>query len=352
MTQLTLNQRKFIVEEMVKTGSIAGTLRKFKMVYGFKTTRVTVQKNFQKWQTEFTVKNLNKGNSGRTITERTAENIEKVKALLEADDMKSTRKLAAETRLKRTTVRTIIKKYLRLKSYKPQVNQLLSNTDFMKRLDFCQRIKEMVENGDIELDKIIFSDECHIYLNGMPNKQNYRKWSPTKPAFNVVKPLHSPKVTVWCGLSATKIYGPFFFEDAGTGEAVTITTERYIQMLQSIFGRRRTSKLWFQQDGAPAHTSKDAMDWLTARFSDTFISHRSEFPWPPRSPDLSPLDYFLWGYVKDHVFRSKPASLDELKKEVREVIASINSEMLGKVIANFGRRIEKCIAADGGHFEG
>lgn len=110
MTQLTLNQRKFIVEEMVKTGSIAGTLRKFKMVYGFKTTRVTVQKNFQKWQTEFTVKNLNKGNSGRTITERTAENIEKVKALLEADDMKSTRKLAAETRLKRTTVRTIIKK--------------------------------------------------------------------------------------------------------------------------------------------------------------------------------------------------------------------------------------------------
>lgn len=139
----------------------------------------------------------------------------------------------------------------------------------MKRLDFCQRMKAMVENGEIELYKIIFSDECHIYLHGMPNKQNYRKWSPTKPAFNVVKPLHSPK--------ATKIYGPFFFEDLETNNAVTITTERYVEMLENIFGRKRTPELWFQQDGAPAHTSNDAMAWLNARFSDKFISHKS-FP--------------------------------------------------------------------------
>lgn len=110
MTQLTLNQRKFIVEQIVKTGSIVGTQRKFNAVYGFKPTRLTIQKNFQKWQTEFTVKNLNKGNSGRTITERTPENVERVRSLLEVDDMKSTRKLVAETGLKRTTVRTIIKK--------------------------------------------------------------------------------------------------------------------------------------------------------------------------------------------------------------------------------------------------
>lgn len=49
MTLLSLNQRKFIVEEMAKTGSIAGTLRKFRIVNGFKTNRETVQKNFQKW---------------------------------------------------------------------------------------------------------------------------------------------------------------------------------------------------------------------------------------------------------------------------------------------------------------
>ena len=62
------------------------------------------------------------------------------------------------------------------------------------------------------------------------NKPNFRKWSRTKPEEVYEKPLHSPKVTVWCGLSSNRIYGPYFFEDP-EGNARMVTTDTYIEML-------------------------------------------------------------------------------------------------------------------------
>lgn len=96
---------------------------------------MTVQKNFQKWQTEFTAKNLNKRNSGRRTSERAAENMEKVTACLEADDKKSTRNWQQKVN-KEKNCEKHYEKDLWLKSYKPQVDQLLSNNYFMRRLHF------------------------------------------------------------------------------------------------------------------------------------------------------------------------------------------------------------------------
>ena len=62
----------------------------------------------------------------------------------------------------------------------------------------------MVEQREIDIGTIIFSEESHIYLRGFMNKQNFRKWSRTKPEEVYEKPLHSPKVTVWCCLSSNK----------------------------------------------------------------------------------------------------------------------------------------------------
>ena len=52
--------------------------------------------------------------------------------------------------------------------------------------------------------------------------------------------------------------------------------------------------MWFQQDGATPLTAK----------------HNN---WPPHSPDLNPLDFFLWGYLKDKVYTPKPATLQDLR---------------------------------------
>ncbi|EFN63727.1 hypothetical protein EAG_00069, partial [Camponotus floridanus] len=56
--------------------------------------------------------------------------------------------------------------------------------------------------------------------------------------------------------------------------------------------------MWFMHDGAPAHFSRIAREFLTATYGDRWIGRGGSHLWPARSPDLNPLDYFLWGYLK------------------------------------------------------
>ena len=223
--------------------------------------------------------------------------------------------------------------------------------DRTRRVEFCLAIKNMVKRNELDIKSIIFSDESHIHLNKFMNKQNFRMWSRNKPMVVFEKPLHSLKVTVWCGMSGNRLYGPFFFEDAQTGNACTITKETYIEMLETVMNVDITPDIWFQQDGATAHTSVIARDWLKSRFGNKVISHRTDFLWPARSPDLSPLDFFLWSYVKEKVFSTRPSNINDLKIAVREALALIDQDTLSAVTANFEKRVEMCIHQRGGHFE-
>ncbi|GFT96283.1 transposable element Tc3 transposase [Trichonephila clavipes] len=89
-------------------------------------------------------------------------------------------------------------------------------------------------------------------------------------------------------------------------------------------------ELWFQQDGATCHTAHATIDLLKDTFGDHLISRFGLVNWPPRSCDLTPLDYFLWGYVKSWVHADKPQTLDNLEDNIRRVIADIWPQMLEK----------------------
>ncbi|GFU30739.1 uncharacterized protein TNCV_1444531 [Trichonephila clavipes] len=91
-------------------------------------------------------------------------------------------------------------------------------------------------------------------------------------------------------------------------------------------------ELWFQQDGATCHTARATIDLLKDTFGDRLISRFGPVNWPPRFCDLSPLDYFLWGYVKSLVYADKPETLDHLEDNIRRVIADIRPQMLEKVL--------------------
>ena len=92
-------------------------------------------------------------------------------------------------------------------------------------------------------------------------------------------------------------------------------------------------------------------DWLEMTFPERLISNKSDFMWPPRSPDLNPCDFFLWGYMKEEVHRSQPGSIAEVKQLIREFLASINADILQRVNTQFLSRVRKCIVARGGVFE-
>ncbi|GFV88107.1 putative LOC100569746 [Trichonephila clavipes] len=99
-------------------------------------------------------------------------------------------------------------------------------------------------------------------------------------------------------------------------------------------------ELWFQQDGATCHTARATIDLLKDTFGDRLISHFGPVNWPPRSCDLTPLDYFLWGYVKSLVYAAEPQTPDYLEDNIRRVIADIRPQMLEKVIENWTSRLD------------
>ncbi|GFT66416.1 putative transposable element [Trichonephila clavipes] len=109
----------------------------------------------------------------------------------------------------------------------------------------------------------------------------------------------------------------------------------------------RIGELWFQQDGATCHTARATIDLLKDTFGDRLISRFGPVKWPPRSCDLTPLDYFLWDYVKSLVYADKPQTLHHLEDNIHRVIADIRPQMLEKVIENWTSRLDYIRASRG-----
>ncbi|GFT95709.1 transposable element Tc3 transposase [Trichonephila clavipes] len=165
--------------------------------------------------------------------------------------------------------------------------------------------------------RILFSDEAHFWLNGYVNKQNCRIWSEANSQVYVETPLHPEKLTVWCALGADGI--------RTSSKTMKATT------LQSMVIARAT------------------IDLLKDTFGDHLISRFGPVNWPPRSCDLTPLDYFLWGYVKLFVYVDKLQTLYHLEDNIRRVIADIRPQMLEKVIENWTSRLDYIQASRGSH---
>ncbi|GFT07760.1 DUF4817 domain-containing protein [Trichonephila clavipes] len=148
--------------------------------------------------------------------------------------------------------------------------------------------------------RILFSDEAHFWLNGYVNKQNCRIWSEANPQVYVETPLHPEKLTVWCALWAGGIIGPYFFKN-DEGYNVTVNGDWYRAMITNFFipelNNHDVQELWFQQDGATCHTARATIVLLKDTFGDHLISPFGPVNWPPRSCDLTPLDYF-WRLCK------------------------------------------------------
>ncbi|GFX47540.1 putative transposase [Trichonephila clavipes] len=124
----------------------------------------------------------------------------------------------------------------------------------------------------------------------------------------VETPLHPEKLTVWCALWAGGIL---------------------------------LRKRW------PQRYTRATIDLLKDTFGDRLISRFGPVNWPPRTCDLTPLDYFLWGYVKSLVYADKPQTLDHSEEKIRRVIADMRPQMLEKVIENWTTRLDYIRASRG-----
>jgi len=97
------------------------------------------------------------------------------------------------------------------------------------------------------------------------------------------------------------------------------------------FEQEIVSRVIFMQDGAPPHFSCFVTDVLNGRFPDAWIGRGGPMSWPPRSPDLSPLDIFLWGYIKNIVYGEKIRNIQHLQDRITSAIENVTQDMIQKM---------------------
>ncbi|GBM66040.1 hypothetical protein AVEN_39592-1 [Araneus ventricosus] len=73
--------------------------------------------------------------------------------------------------------------------------------------------------------------------------------------------------------------------------------------------------------------------------------------WPPRSSDITPLDFYLWGYVKQHVYSERINDINHLKQRITDVIHSVTPDVLTRVWEELDYRLDVCRATNGAHIE-
>ena len=213
-----------------------------------------------------------------------------------------------------------------------------------ERICLCMRLNNAVKwtcdrlTKDADFGKaIIFSDEAHFDLDGYVNKKNCHIWGTY-----IEKPTHPKQVTVCCGFWSRGIIGPFVFENE-QGEAVTVNGARYRPMLNEFLFTKIEEEdignIWFQQDYATCHTAETTLDVLRPVFEDRIISRRSDIIWPPRSCDLTPLNYYLWDAAKDNSYAEKPETIDALKDNIREAIGEIQLHTIDYLLKNWTDRV-------------
>jgi hypothetical protein len=108
---------------------------------------------------------------------------------------------------------------------------------------------------------------------------------------------------------------------------------------------------WFQHDGAPPHFGRRAREILDQQYPDRWIGRGGPRNWPARSPDLNPLDFFLWGHVKNVVYKQPIYTEEQLRGCIQEAFATITSEMVINSKRSLLRWARLCLQMNGGHFE-
>lgn len=257
----------------------------------------------------------------------------------------STRKLGSELQISQTSVVKILKDN-GLKDYKAEFVQYLQPNDKILRVAFALYWEDQLNVYQNEWeDRIIWTDEAAFSLDGKLNKHNYSLYAYENPHVQLEVLQRSPAVHVWMGLSSQGIIGPFFFTQ-------NVNQFTYLEMLRNnampaVMSLQNWEECVWQQDGAPPHWALSVRAYLREQFGENWIGRDGPIAWPPRSPDLTPCDFFLWGHLKDLVFRTMPKTLPDLRQQIVTCSRQITQEMCQNACRSVTNRLRICVNKEG-----
>lgn len=283
---------------------------------------------------------------------RNENNVNEVIAAVNENPHTSTRAISARTHISSTTVRRILKDK-RYHDYKMILVQQLRQGDYQRRLNFIAEMSVLKEINRNLLYNILWSDEATFNESGSVNRHNMHYWSDRNPRWTRERNFQVKyKVNVWIGILGGRLIGPHFFE-------TNLNSVMYLDFLRNdlptyleevrLQDRRN---IWFHQDGAPPHNANIVSDYLNTMFGNQWIGNSGPLRWPARSPDLNPLDFFLWGYLKTLVYETQPLNAEDLKNRIRNGCNSIRRHTLLRTVnGELIKRMSYCVHVNGQNFE-
>jgi AraC-like DNA-binding protein len=295
--------------------------------------------------------------SGRPKSARNDENIAKVAEMICSQEdrpgtSKSTRDIAREVGTSQTSVQRIASRDLGLNCFKRVPVQVLTGATKQKRLERCTTL---LRRFSVKKTKtVFFTDEKLFYLSPPVNTHNNPVWSAgLKSGIDpkrllVQRAKFSAHVMVSAGVCFSGKGRLHFVDDKAKINAdyyVNSLLPKLVEDCETLMPDGYT----FQQDGAPAHTSRHAQEWLAQQTPD-FVNKDE---WPPNSPDLNPLDYYVWGAMlhKYQRFVPKPTNVAELRGVLEVIWDDLPHESIQKAVLAFRKRLQACCQSEGGHFE-
>lgn len=274
-----------------------------------------------------------------------------IRAMIHLDPYISSRQIEREVGLPQRTVIRILKSQ-KFHSYHITLTQQLNVNDYALRINFCQWAMQMIHQEENFFRYVLFSDEATFKSNGQLNRHNCHYWCDENPHwFRPVDSQNRWSLIVWCGIINGYLVGPYFFEENVNGtNFLSLLRDDLPALLENVDLVTR-QRMWFQLDGAPPHYSTDVRNYLNLQYNGRWIGRGGPVTWPPRSPDLTPPDFYLWGFLKNVVYAEKPTTIQDMKNRIRTACAGIPREVLLNTINSLRKRIGLCIEQNGGNFE-
>ena len=195
----------------------------------------------------------------------------------------------------------------------------------------------------------MFSDEQLFVLQQPHNVQNDRLWAPTLGSIlpshiNIPRFQSAASVMVW---GAVFRYGKLplvFIEKNVKINAAYYKTEVLEKVvapaLWDLYGK---DHYVFQQDGAPAHTANIVQVWYRENLTD-FLDKTL---WPPRSPDLNPLDFYVWSYMLAKQSEHQVSTMDQFKKLISKIWNEMPMDQVRAVCDSFEKRLKLVVKHKG-----
>ena len=158
---------------------------------------------------------------------------------------------------------------------------------------------ETLDSDSGFLKRVCFSNESTFHVSGLLNKYKLKIWGLENPHDTCELERDSSKLNVWCGIMHNKIIDPFFFAEKSTKAQIylDVLTEYVLFKLEQY-----QLQVIFQQKGATPHWSLEVFPFLNETFLDRWIGRDGPIQCPPRSPDITPLDFFLWATNSEILF--------------------------------------------------